>query len=30
MMNRSNMGLYFIKEVDGFEEEGEADEARQE
>ena len=30
MMNRSSMVLYFIKEVDGFEEKGEGDEARQE
>jgi hypothetical protein len=29
MMNSSNMLLYFVKEIDGFEEEGEADEPRQ-
>lgn len=29
MMNSSTMGLYFIKEIDGFKEEGEAHKARQ-
>jgi len=28
-MNRSNMGLYFIKEIDGFKKEGEAHQPRQ-
>jgi len=29
MMNKSNMGLYFIKEINGFKEEGEACQPRQ-
>jgi len=29
MMKSSSIVLYFIKEIDGFKEEGEADEARQ-
>ena len=29
MMKRSSIVLYFIKEIDGFKKEGEADEARQ-
>lgn len=29
MMNSSTMGLYFIKEIDGFKKEGETDKPRQ-